>query len=253
MATISAHRLIHSRPVLRLRLLSHLHHLHRLTAGQLAIVLSPAVAEESHSSSTKMLKRQRPSSPISFPDEDTTPADLYEPDSKRRRYFGPPTTAQQKRERNHDHEEDSEDNDGGESGRGEYFIGKREWSLAAGVYKDANSLLHDLHAEQRHRALFSTPQHPDFASADIAPTASYPSHPPRATSSKDHTNSHSAGFPLRDSGHWNSDGTQMIFDGEGRNEQAEAQVVTQRYENPNRLLRALFLGRRMEIGSQDET
>ena len=185
-----------------------------------------------------MLKRQRPPSPISLPDEDVGPTDLYEPDNKRRRYFAPQRfTSQDKKDRFQVDDADSDDGDSGASGRKEYFNGKREWHVAAGVYKDANSLLHDLHAEQRHRALFN-PNHLASSPTDMTHSI-HPLHPlhARVTSytSKDHASPlHDpfADFSERDTSSPYS--LQMNYDGEGRNEQAEAEVVTQHYENSNR-------------------
>ncbi|TCD70037.1 hypothetical protein EIP91_005018 [Steccherinum ochraceum] len=229
-----------------------------------------------------MLKRQRPSSPISFPDEDTMgAADLYEPDNKRRRYFAPHSySTHQKREVTHMYDSDSEDGDGAETGRREYFAGKREWQVAAGTYKDANSLLHDLHAEQRHRALFTTPF------PHTAPSSSSAAHTQHAsTASQLRTSAQSAG-DHSSSSFGVARNPPSVFDdglnggnsgyvGGERYEEAEAEVVTQHYETSNRfvalvfncltptflihlylvfsrLLRALFLSRRREIDNQDQ-
>ncbi|KAH8100555.1 hypothetical protein BXZ70DRAFT_937813 [Cristinia sonorae] len=201
-----------------------------------------------------MLKRQRPASPISFLEDDTVAANIYEPDNKRRRYFAPHShTSKQKQDGVHPNDTDEEDGEGSESGRREYY-GNREWHAAAGVYKDANSLLHELHAEQRHRVLFSphassfstsvmntlathrTTQLATFQSAKVLPSA---------------LNGDLAGHPQRQLA-VNFDGAeQMDHDGEGRDESVEAQVVSQRYENTNRILRSLFLSRRRDIGSHD--
>lgn len=112
-----------------------------------------------------MSKRQRPSSPIPIPPEtqvedESNCGEAYEPSSKRRRYFAPATPGDfQSRSAGEEYDsEDSESREGRSSldRRRGSSTGRRDW----GVYKDANSLLHDLHAEQRHRMLFSTTRTP---------------------------------------------------------------------------------------------
>ena len=124
-----------------------------------------------------MLKRQRTSSPIPWSAEptveaDAAPGDLYEPDRKRRRYF---TTANPDKSLWMGSDDDaalegelevSEEKPGKRAERA--ASGVREWERQAGQYKDANILLHDLHAEQRHRMLFaigSSPHSPSYASS----------------------------------------------------------------------------------------
>lgn len=112
-----------------------------------------------------MLKRQRGSSPISFTPEptleaDVAPTDLYEPDAKRRRYFAPSRPGESG-DGTYE-EDDAESSDGMRTPgakRQEFREGRgrgKEWQKDAGEYGDANSLLHDLHAEQRHRVIFSS-------------------------------------------------------------------------------------------------
>ena len=112
-----------------------------------------------------MLKRPRGSSPSPpMPDPtveaDVAPYDLYEPDAKRRRYFAPARYGHRSRDEEEEGEDDAELSDGpraSSSRHEETKARRREWQLEAGEYRDANSLLHDLHAEQRHRLLFSSP------------------------------------------------------------------------------------------------
>lgn len=223
-----------------LRLSSHFH-LHPL--NPLSSYSFSRAFVESHSTPGNMLKRQRPSSPISFPEEDTVAADLYEPDSKRRRYFAPyASTSQTKRDSTYLSDNDSEDGEGRESKRREVFSGKREWHAAAGVYKDANTLLHDLHAEQRHRTLFASPQQHASSSVNMLQAAylSPYTHSRAASQSvKGYVNlpaDSSIGLPHRPLSGFQLPlgGARMNYDGEGQNEEAEAEVVTQRYESSNR-------------------
>lgn len=105
--------------------------------------------------------------------------DLVQP--KRRRFHSPPDPGpsrnQLKRKRDEDNDEDDADADDGEedvveidvaslkrrreneSTAQDAFKRSQDWSQAAGVYKDTNVLLHDLHAEQRHRHLFPCGPH----------------------------------------------------------------------------------------------
>lgn len=102
-----------------------------------------------------MLKRQRPSSPSPISPEtivDDVDSDLYQPDSKRLKYFGSSSSYGQG---SHNEAVVNDSESEVEDGREEYFQGRREWQTQAGTYKDANILLHDLHAEQRHRMLFN--------------------------------------------------------------------------------------------------
>lgn len=107
-----------------------------------------------------MLKRQRPASPSPFfeatEDEKNLPEDLSEPMSKRRRYFTPSRSNSLSEQTAFEQEKTEED------ARAESRIpsrrreGVREWHQYTGEYRDENTKLHDLHAEQRHRMLFAT-------------------------------------------------------------------------------------------------
>ncbi|KAI0803050.1 hypothetical protein BC629DRAFT_1591148 [Irpex lacteus] len=111
-----------------------------------------------------MLKRQRTSSPIPWPMEqtveaDVAPGDLYEPDRKRRRYFTASNLDKSLWMDLADGDQwDGEVDDAEDRPRKRregYASGANEWRQQAGQYKDANTLLHDLHAEQRHRMIFA--------------------------------------------------------------------------------------------------
>lgn len=233
-----------------------------------------------------MLKRQRPSSPVFFPDEvDTAATDLYEPDSKRRRYFASPSfPSVGKQGVAQANDADSDDGDERENAWSEHSARKPEWHMAAGAYKDANTLLHDLHAEQRHRALFSPSYRPSSSNAAHNAYSSPYSHPrPTLETSKDHTSSLSdpstgppLNYPLPPASYAapsHNDGLQMGYDGTFQStDHSEAEMVTQRYEDSNRyvtlsylgiltevidstlcrFLRALFLSRRREIEGHDQ-
>ncbi|KAF7789864.1 hypothetical protein EIP86_000812 [Pleurotus ostreatoroseus] len=110
-----------------------------------------------------MLKRQRGSSPIPYPVEPTQEADvgatdLYEPDVKRRRYFAPVHDGSWRSDEGGD-SADGDSADEAESLNREWGRG-RERPRDIGEYGKANRLLHDLHAEQRHRMLFTPSAHP---------------------------------------------------------------------------------------------
>lgn len=118
-----------------------------------------------HDQSVAMLKRQRPVSPMLYPIDCTmeaheAPEDLYEPDLKRRRYFTPSEADKSPWRDAIADEVDAESGhgDGSSKRRSESRYGEvREWQSHAGEYKTVNILLHDLHAEQRHRAIFASP------------------------------------------------------------------------------------------------
>lgn len=194
---------------------------------------------------TIMLKRQRPASPIplqwdAVEAEKGLPDDLFEPMSKRRRYFAPPGIDSHADEHSSTgYPDDSTQAEGSSNAaRREARSGIHEWQKDAGEYRHANSLLHDLHAEQRHRLIFSssstlssTLQRRDGASQVPNPLHSpHPSIPPiedRLTGDPYHT-PHS---------HTHKGEDTSVSTG-------EAEVVSQRYAETNRLLRSLFFSRR---------
>ena len=108
-----------------------------------------------------MLKRQRPSSPpppaaeALLAAEPSVDLDISERVAKRTRHFAPlRRSCVQKGDVVVGSDTDGEE-DQVEEGWSEYSRGQTEWQEQAGLYKTANTLLHDLHAEQRHRQLFS--------------------------------------------------------------------------------------------------
>ncbi|KAI0085636.1 hypothetical protein BDY19DRAFT_996545 [Irpex rosettiformis] len=180
-----------------------------------------------------MLKRQRTSSPLPWSKEptievDVTPGDLYEPDHKRRRYF---TASHLDKSLLTD-----SFNDGlweGESNDVEDRPRKREdgssvneWQLQAGQYKDANTILHELHAEQRHRMLF-------------------------AVGSSTHAASHGSSLHVAAQGSaprfHHSDAVGTLNGNEHElPPRVEAKRVAERYEDTNKLLASVFLSRRRQ-------
>ncbi|KAH9937489.1 uncharacterized protein B0H18DRAFT_199609 [Fomitopsis serialis] len=182
-----------------------------------------------------MLKRQRPSSPIPmaaeapFAAEPLIDIDIAERVAKRARHFAPlPRGYVQKNNvvagPDTDGEEDQED-----EGRSEYTRGQTKWQEQAGLYKNANTLLHDLHAEQRHRQLFTagpsdpahTHRHSHHAATSHPSTSVGLRHPPHDTAVPHpsvsgpsyHTSSYAHGYTT---------------------EQVEAQIVSSQYQGTNR-------------------
>ena len=106
-----------------------------------------------------MLKRQRPASPSphygATEDAKSLPEDLFEPMSKRRRYFaaGSTDSVNSQSYENNDDEDEQQVRSSCPPFRPN---GVRKWQKYAGEYKEENTKLHDLHAEQRHRLLFTT-------------------------------------------------------------------------------------------------
>ena len=131
-----------------------------------------------------MLKRQRPSSPLPIAAEAPLAAepsvdiDILERAAKRTRHFAPLRRSYvEKTSVIEGHDTDGEE-DQEEEGRSEYTRGQTKWQEQAGLYKTANTLLHDLHAEQRHRQLFSakpsTSAHRQHQQDTSRPTSPYP-------------------------------------------------------------------------------
>ncbi|KAI0762779.1 hypothetical protein C8Q74DRAFT_1371767 [Fomes fomentarius] len=123
----------------------------------------------------------------------------------------------------------------------------------AGEYKHVNTLLHDLHAEQRHRMLFSSsspPIHQPFAhyhprhlaypsSSPDKSAAMLPAHGPPAADPTElhrHMPSFTISIPIKDA---------------STVDHVEVQRVTERYEESNRLLGSLFLSRRRQCHDQE--
>lgn len=186
-----------------------------------------------------MLKRQRPASPSPIydatEDEKNLPEDLFEPMSKRRRYFTPSRSNSLSQRSLHDGGDEEEEEHEAES-RGEHFRheGVREWQQYAGEYRDENTKLHDLHAEQRHRMLFTTNTLRPSALLFSLPTFEDSSHrlaaPQTKCSAVDQSCMHHNATlvpPSRDNGRETpTQGTAVTDD--------EAQVVFQRYEETNK-------------------
>ncbi|OCH96600.1 hypothetical protein OBBRIDRAFT_787165 [Obba rivulosa] len=207
-----------------------------------------------------MLKRQRPSSPIpslpTLPGEQLGPSfESFERVTKRRRQFTPSGSGTPGNPYDDgEDDDDDEQNVDSEDGRSEYFQGRSRWQEQAGEYKHANTLLHDLHAEQRHRMLFSSSS--SFLSHST--TALQHSHTDNTTSTADmpaghHSNQHltSPSPPLAQSSKVVTAG---LFPhsriGSEVTDDVEVQKVIQRYENTNRLLASLDLSRRQRLGHQ---
>lgn len=178
-----------------------------------------------------MLKRQRPSSPLPIAAEAPLAAEPFidlERVAKRTRHFAPLRRSYVQKDivvvgSDTDGEEDQEE------GRSEYTRGQTKWQEQAGVYKTANTLLHDLHAEQRHRQLFairpSTSMHSQqgtHCAESTRPSSSMgPTHPPRVATlhrelSFGAPSCHTSSNPCDGLGH------------------AEAQTASSQYEDTNR-------------------
>ncbi|KIP11470.1 hypothetical protein PHLGIDRAFT_21665 [Phlebiopsis gigantea 11061_1 CR5-6] len=196
-----------------------------------------------------MLKRQRPASPSSSyditEDEKSLPENLFEPMSKRRRYFAPSKFDSLSRDFVPPEDDDEEDEgQAGSSYRPVRREGVQEWRQFAEEYKEENAKLHDLHAEQRHRMLFSIHQPTGFSpsitngcpavtaqrSEGGVPSRRYlHDNPTLAPSSQDHArDTHVPNAPI--------------------SAKQEAEVVSRRYEETNKLLGSLFLNRRRATG-----
>ncbi|KAI1797683.1 hypothetical protein LXA43DRAFT_1176993 [Ganoderma leucocontextum] len=210
-----------------------------------------------------MLKRQRSTPsfvPDAYPPQEPS-IDMSERVVKRRRHFPPPQSQSRAPDKGKapwrggesDGEEDVDVDEqaAGRSAPSEYTQRLQH----AGEYKHVNSLLHDLHAEQRHRMLFSTTSppaqlpltshgrpHVDFhhpfpsAPNQLAPIAPLAPHESHRTST-----SFMISIPSKDA---------SIVD------HNEVKRVTQQYEDTNRFLGALFLTRRRQCdgeGNQNQT
>ncbi|KZT74819.1 hypothetical protein DAEQUDRAFT_760828 [Daedalea quercina L-15889] len=171
--------------------------------------------------------------------------DMSERAAKRARHFAPLRRSYvRKKSIIVGHDSDGEENQEDE-GRSEYTRGQTKWQEDAGLYKNANTLLHDLHAEQRHRQLFAaTPSYTTSSQRDLYhPTFSH------ATSSmnlKHWTQSMVMPHPERDPPlsspmyHSSSHAHPSV-------DHVEAQIVSSQYEDTNRFLRNLFLSRRRRL------
>ena len=198
-----------------------------------------------------MLKRQR-SSPSFVQDicaSPDPPIDVSERMAKRRRHVAPPHIPALDKGKapwiggESDGEEDIE---GGEQYAGGQGSEQAQRLEQAGEYRHVNSLLHDLHAEQRHRTLFSTSLPPSnvpeyhHAPPYPAPIYSYSAPPttpglifggpvPQAEPSRE-AHRHMPSFTISLS---SKDSAVVDY--------AEVQRVTERYEDTNRCVRNLIV------------
>lgn len=101
----------------------------------------------------------------------------------------------------------------------EYYAGlNTRWQEQAGVYKESNTLLHDLHAEQRHRML--------FASNEFNPAAACTPSP------QSHASTARVDLPS-----WSSSThhvPRVVTLHYGGDDKLESQIVTGHYEETNR-------------------
>ncbi|KAI0374380.1 hypothetical protein BV20DRAFT_961530 [Pilatotrama ljubarskyi] len=207
-----------------------------------------------------MLKRQRSSPSFTpAPPYAATPEpalDVYDRVAKRRRQLEPPRdrpTIQGNSAWNADDTDGEEDIDHDGQGNGLQGPLQRAGRLEeAGEYRDVNTLLHDLHAEQRHRLLFSSPlppfhhpnlhhrsqpehyHHPYPSSSDkTVPALSFDgSQAAPHRDNRKHAPSFTISIPIKDA---------------SAVDHVEVQRVTQRYEGTNRYLGSLFLSRRTQF------
>ncbi|EPT04141.1 hypothetical protein FOMPIDRAFT_1046019 [Fomitopsis schrenkii] len=199
-----------------------------------------------------MLKRQRPSSPLPIAAEvplaveSFVDIDILERVAKRTRHFASlRRSCTQKGGVVEGHDTDGEE-DQEEEGRSEYTRGQTRWQEQAGVYKTANTLLHDLHAEQRHRQLFaarpSTPLHsqqdPHCAGSPNPGSSTGHTHLPRGVA-----------MPHREPS-YGEPSCHASSNPRDAPEHAEAQTMSSQYEDTNRFLKDLFLNRKRRIDSE---
>lgn len=230
-----------------------------------------------------MLKRQRsiPSFvPVPDPYPTADPAiDMFEERvAKRRRQFAPPHIQSVDKGKapwrggESDGEEDVEKDE--QAGR----LASSEQAQRieqAGEYKNVNTLLHDLHAEQRHRLLFSTsslPAHMPFAHehAPAGPEPDHPFSPLHKSAATPPAHGPHAAFPHGPQRHMPAFTISIPTKDASVVDHVEVQRVTREYENTNRcassalfcdilcltvtagrLLGALFLERRRQCSDQD--
>ncbi|KAI0343896.1 hypothetical protein BDW22DRAFT_1355116 [Trametopsis cervina] len=188
-----------------------------------------------------MLKRQRPSSPTPWSmdhtvEADIPPGDLYEPNRKRRRYFTTSDSDKSSWMDSFNSEGDGDSEDGGEPSRKKkdaHSRGLSGWQQHAGEYRDANSLLHDLHAEQRHRMIFAGP-----------------------SSTKAVYEAHTSYFATQTLPSSMPDSTTPAADGRYKEEVppvVESKHVLELYEDTNKFLGSLVLNRRRQLDSNTNT
>ncbi|KAJ7786072.1 hypothetical protein B0H16DRAFT_1355206 [Mycena metata] len=165
------------------------------------------------------------------------PPDSYRRESKRRRILPPSLDGQSRRSilpaEDEDGEEDDEDDVHLSNGRNPFGPGPSASPVHNTEYESANTFLHDLHALQRHRLIFSSSS-PPFLQPDI------PAAP--------HTQDKSYLSPMPDFARTpdKKDPSGMHDFGCGPSVE-EVQSVKERYEDTNKLLGSLFLTRRKQL------
>ncbi|PCH33444.1 hypothetical protein WOLCODRAFT_135141 [Wolfiporia cocos MD-104 SS10] len=180
-----------------------------------------------------MLKRQRQPSPFPASDAPMAPEPTldidYERVAKRRRQLAPPNHSgfspgsEHERAESADEETDLEETEDRRRAR---------WHADAGLYKAANTLLHDLHAEQRHRLVFSSSFSPPLATTGTAAhTREWPPHPQPLAHAPQHAPA-LATAPL-DKNDLSCGDNGLLEEGSTGE---EARRVAERYEDVNRLL-----------------
>ncbi|KAI0961306.1 hypothetical protein AcV7_000441 [Taiwanofungus camphoratus] len=206
-----------------------------------------------------MLKRQRPSSPVPIPSDPIVPVepalDIYERATKRRRQLIPVKDRHQNNAIHGDGTDDEGEEAESTPADVERSEGRTMWQEEAGIYKAANTLLHDLHAEQRHRILFSSMPSPQASflsnqQQQYAVHSHWSSNPSKCLSLSSQvqyvatTLNHG-----QNSQHANSHSVLEFSDGSTPPDEFEVQSVTQRYEDINKKLGSLFLSRRRKLDS----
>ncbi|KAG5341376.1 hypothetical protein E4T56_gene13289 [Termitomyces sp. T112] len=193
-----------------------------------------------------MLKRQRPPSPPPFVPSIPLVDDSY-PDATRdvkRRRILPPSLDGKSRDwsiPDIPDDDDDEDYDSQHEKAKPYGIGL---TMDSADYKQANTVLHELHTLHQHRLLFTS----THDSGSQVPTLSQ-CLPQHAQSNHDDVSSKMIITPHPEvSGCDYSNSTYP-----NSHPSVELERVTQRYGDTNRLLGSLFLSRRRQLGSAEET
>ncbi|RDB28495.1 hypothetical protein Hypma_015275 [Hypsizygus marmoreus] len=201
-----------------------------------------------------MLKRQRPiSPPPSIPSVplivDSLTFDNLPPRETKRRRVLPPTLDGRSRGwggPSHDNGGDdeeyvSEEEEQEDEGDDRLALGME----GIGEYKEANNVLHELHALQQHRLMFSSPSSPHLhhasphTSSENFLTFGRENNPTKIDRQISQTRDPPYASPT-------------AMQTETSHSKDEISLVTERYEDTNRLLRSLFLSRRRQLGALNE-
>ncbi|KDQ63864.1 hypothetical protein JAAARDRAFT_189390 [Jaapia argillacea MUCL 33604] len=208
-----------------------------------------------------MLKRQRPATPPPAPEApELVPGlsvlEIYHRGSKRRRTSAPSLDGPSRGWGGSIDDFDDDCDDDGEderygfqetgAGSGQHL---NHWQEVAGVYRNTNSVLHDLHTEHQHRIMFlsppSSPQVPNRQPLQPYPHQTPPArplHPQKVyIPLPQESRQYSGASPSKSNLVSPSPTSVQTFGLD------ETQLVKERYEDANRLLRSLFLGRRREL------